>query len=540
MLSNQFVLNLAAKLVIVFFAGAGGACAGIEEALGRHVDYAINHNDNALSCHRANNPQTQHLVEDVWSVKPYMLTGGRPVGYIHFSPDCTNFSQAKGGQPRSEAIRSLPWVTVKWCGTVRPDVFTLENVKEIKKWGPLIAKRDKATGRVIRVDGTVAGPGERVPRQEQFLIPDPKRLGKTWHKYCAILRGMGYDIEDRVLCAADYDVPQQRNRLFQVGRCDGQPICWPAPVRAKDPAKAPKGANGKPLPKWIAAYECIDFTNKGNSIFGRKKPLAEATLKRIARGMEKYVLNCADPFIVPVTHTKGGNRVRDIREPLPVITTARGGELMVAAPVMVQAGHGEGKAGGVQRWGMGAKDVRSALGTVTANGGGGHSVSVANLVQLRNNCDGRDLRDPLQVVSAGGEHHALVEYHLSPEHEEGALRCAAFIMEYYGSGGQWSDLRNPLNTATTKARMALVTVWIKGDPYVVVDICIRMLTPRELANASSLPPQFILSHGHDGRMFNKAQQIRFIGNCVPPKLQYHVTAANYSDYREPEALRLAA
>ncbi|MCY1166589.1 DNA (cytosine-5-)-methyltransferase [compost metagenome] len=540
MLTNQFVLNLAAKLVIVFFAGAGGACTGIEEALGRHVDYAINHNDNALSCHRANNPQTQHLVEDVWSVKPYMLTAGRPVGYIHFSPDCTNFSQAKGGQPRSEAIRSLPWVTVKWCGTVRPEVFTLENVKEIKKWGPLIAKRDKATGRVIRVDGTVAGSAERVPRQDQFLIPDPKRLGKTWKKYCAILRDMGYDIEDRVLCAADYDVPQQRNRLFQVGRCDGQPIRWPDPVRAKDPAKAPKGANGKPLPKWIAAYECIDLTNKGSSIFGRKRPLAPATMRRIALGMDKYVLNCADPFIVPVTHTKGGDRALDIRKPLPVITTAKGGEFMVATPELVRADEvaflAQMNGGFYTGAGRSANDPFSAI---TATGSQQMPV-VASLVQLRNNCAGRDLRQPLQVVSAGGEHHALVHYQLSPHHEEGALRCAAFIMEYYGSGGQWSDLRNPLNTATTKARMALVTVWIKGDPYVVVDICIRMLTPRELANASSLPPQFVLSHGHDGRVFSKAQQIRFIGNCVPPKLQYHVTAANYSDYKEPVEYRRAA
>jgi len=571
----QFILNLAAKLVIVFFAGAGGACAGIEEAIGRHVDYAINHNDNALSCHRVNNPQTQHLVEDVWSVKPYMLTAGRPVGYIHFSPDCTNFSQAKGGQPRSEAIRSLPWVTVKWCGTVRPEVFTLENVKEIKKWGPLIAKRDKATGRVVRVDGTVASPGERVRRQDQFLIPDPKRLGKTWRKYCTILRGMGYDIEDRVLCAADYDVPQQRNRLFQIGRCDGQPIHWPAPVRAKDPSKAPKAANGKALPKWIPAYECIDFSNKGTSIFNRKKPLAPATMTRIARGMDKFVLNCADPFIVPVTH-HGDVRVHDIRSPLPTITTANGGEFMVAAPVLVQASHGEGKPGGVKRWGAGVRDMRQTVPTIPASGSGGQAVATAflaqmnggfykgagrsaeapvsaitssgsqqqlvaaSLVQLRNHCDGRDLRDPLQVISAGGEHHALVEYHLSREHEEGALRCAAFIMEYYGSGGQWSDLRKPLNTTTTMARMALVTVWIKGDPYVVVDICIRMLTPRELANASSLPPQFILSHGHDGRVFSKAQQIRFIGNCVPPKMQYYITAANYSEQPEPELMLKAA
>jgi DNA (cytosine-5)-methyltransferase 1 len=579
----QFILNLTAKLVIVVFAGAGGSCTGIEKAIGRHVDYAINHNANALSCHQANHPQTKHLVEDAWHADPRELAGGRAVGYMHFSPDCTHFSQAKGGQPRSGAIRSLPWVTVKWCGTVRPEVFSLENVKEIRKWGPLIAKRDKATGRVVKLDGTIAAAGEHVPRHEQFLVPNPKRIGHTWRKFLSVLRGMGYDVDDRVLCAADYDVPQQRNRLFVVGRCDGRPIVWPEPVRAKEPAKiarAVRGADGrpvKPLPRWRAAHECIDWSIKGKSIFDRKKPLAPATLKRIARGMDKFVLNSADPFIVPVTHTTSGERVHGIRDPLPVVTTAKGGELMLASPVLVQAAHGEGKPGGVQRRGAGVRDIRDAMPTLTASGSGGQAVATAflaqmnggfndergtpghdlreamsttnargsgqmlvaaNLAHLRNNCDARDLRAPLQAVSAGGEHHMLVEYQLSAEAQEGALRCAAFVMEYYSQGGQWSDLRKPFNTVTTKDRLALVTVWIKGDPYVVVDICIRMLTPRELANASTFPPQYILSHGHDGRVFTKSQQVFFIGNCVPPELQYHVTAAIYSD--EPQQMLEAA
>jgi DNA (cytosine-5)-methyltransferase 1 len=647
----QFILNLATKLVIVFFAGAGGSCTGIEKAIGRHVDYAVNHNEGALSCHQANHPQTKHLVEDVWHVDPYRLAAGRAVGYMHFSPDCTHFSQAKGGQPRSGAIRSLPWVTVKWCGTVRPEVFTLENVKEIRKWGPLIAKRDKATGRVIKLDGTVAAEREHVPRQLQYLIPDPKRIGQTWKRYCVILRGLGYEIDDRVLCAADYDVPQQRNRLFQIGRCDGKPITWPDPVRTKEPGKvvrAARQADGKPvkpLPKWRAAYECIHWSIKGTSIFGRKRPLAPATMTRIARGMDKFVLNNADPFIVPVTH-QGDSRLHSIREPLPTVTTAQRGEFMVAAPVLVQASHGEGKAGGVKRRGMGARDLRSPAPTLTASGSGGQAVATAflaqyhaakrpgdtrasdlgsplptqdtsnrhslvtaylaqmnggfndergtpghdlreptstvnakgsgqmlvagTLAQLRNHCDARDLNDPLQVVSAGGEHHVLitanlvtntsghaatdlrdaaptiatgghqmlVEYQLSPDDEAGALRCAAFIMEYYSSGGQWSDLRQPFNTVTTKDRLALVTVWIKGDPYVVVDICIRMLTPRELATASSLPAQYVLNRGHDGRAFTKSQQVFFIGNCVPPELQYHVTRVNYQD--EPERMLEAA
>lgn len=671
MLSNQFILTFSAKLVVVLFAGAGGSCTGIEQAIRRHVDHAANHNENAISCHRANHPQTQHHIEDVRRLNPRELTGGQPVGYFHASPDCTHFSQAKGGQPRSAEIRSLPWVVHKWAGTVRPEVITLENVKEIQKWCRLIAKRDKATGRVIRLDGTVAGPGERVPRHQQFLIPDPKHTGKTWRRYIALLRGMGYAVEVRVLCAADFGVPTTRTRLFIIARCDGLPITWPAPTHFKNPAKGQK--------KWVSAHTCIDFTLPSRSIFDREKPLADATLRRVARGMKKFVLDSADPFIVPVTHS-GAERVQSIREPLRTITTARRGEFMLASPVLagvggragqteprgadsplytittkadtavataclIQAGHGEGRPGGVQRWGSGARDIRESMPTITASGGG-QSIATACLIQagygerkgqaprtldleqplgtivagggkhalvtafveqanggfydgagrdardpvsaitttgsqqrlvtatlvtnttghagrdlrdpaptlttgqqqalvsahlatLRNNMTGADLNAPAPTVSAGGEHHALVEYRLSPEHEAGALRCAAFLLQYYSEGGQWSDLRDPVNSITTRDRLALVTVWIKGSPYVVVDICLRMLTPRELANASSFPPQYIITHGHDGRIFNKQQQVFFIGNAVPPLLQQAVTAANFTDF-EPVKERMAA
>lgn len=528
MRNPQFILNLATKLVIVFFAGAGGSCTGTEAAIERHVDYAINHSDNALSCHAANHPQTRHLVEDVWAVDPRKLTAGQPVGYIHFSPDCTHFSQAKGGQPRDRATRSLSWVAVKWTGTVAPDVITLENVEKIRSWGPLIAKRDKATGRVLKLDGSVAQPGERVPLQQQFLVPDPKRAGQTWQRFKAILRSHGYHVEDRVLCAADYGVPTTRSRLFLLARRDGKPIVWPAPTHFKNPAKGQK--------KWVAAHTCIDWSLPSRSIFEREKPLADATLRRVARGLKKFVLDSDDPFIVPVTHTKSGDRVHDIRQPLPVITTAKGGEFMVADPVLVAA-FVEQANGGFNT--SVAQDVRRPLTTVTTTGAQQRLVTAA-LAHLRTNCDARDLQEPLRTVSAGGEHHALVEYHLSPDAEAGALRCAAFLMQYYSEGGQWSDLRDPLNTITTRDRLALVTVWIKGDPYVVVDICLRMLTPRELANATGFPPQYILAHGHDGRIFTKAQQVFHIGNAVPPPLQQAVTGANFSDLPEPAYMRRAA
>lgn len=604
MLKPQFILNLAAKLVVVLFAGAGGSCTGIEQALGRHVDIAANHNPSAVSCHQRNHPQTRHYREDVRRLHPRELAGNQPVGYLHLSPDCTHHSQAKGGQPRSDEIRSLSWVALRWAGTVRPDVITLENVREILKWGRLIAKRDPRTGRVVKLDGTVAAPGEVVPRAQQFLVPDPKRIGDTWRQFVAALQHLGYVVEWKVLRAADYGVPTKRTRLFMVARCDGMPIVWPDATHFEKPKRGQKA--------WVPAHTCIDFTLPSRSIFGREKPLADATLRRVARGLKKFVLDSGDPFIVGVTQSSA-SRVFDIREPLRTVTTAKGGEFMVAAPVMVQAGHGEGKPGGVKRWGLGASDPCEPIGTITASGhsqsiaaaslvqlghgdlpgrqpptadlrqplgtllaGGGKFAAVsafveqanggfyegcgypatgplsttttrgtqqrlvtAHLTALGQNAIGSDLRDPTDTVLAGATRFGLVEYHLSPEAESGALRCAAFLIQYYSEGGQWGDVRDPSAAITTRDRLALVTVWIKGDPYVIVDICLRMLVPRELALAMSFPRSYDIETGHDGRKFTKTQQVFMIGNAVPPELQRVVTAANYREVPEPEMRRAA-
>jgi len=560
MLTPQFTLNLAAKLVIVLFAGGGGSCTGIEQAIARHVDIAANHSDDAIQCHAVNHPQCKHHREDVRRLNPRELCGGQSAGYLHLSPDCTHFSQAKGGQPRDAETRSLSWVGVKWSGTVRPEVITLENVREILKWCRLIAKRDKATGRVVKVDGTLAEPGEVVPRRQQFLVPDPRRLGKTWKQFVAIFRAQGYVVEWRVLCAADYGVPTTRTRLFMIARCDGRPIIWPEPTHFKNPKRGQK--------KWVAAHTCIDWSIKGRSIFDREKPLAEATMRRVARGLKTFVLDSADPFIVPVTHS-GSARVHSIREPLRTVTTARRGEFMLATPFLAKfRGQSQGSAitdpvptitggGNYARpagaahalaavtafieqanggWYEGAgRSANAPFSTATGKGSQQRIVTAA-LAHLRGNCSARDLREPLRTISAGGEHHALVEYHLSPEAEAGALRCAAFLMRYHGSGGQWADLHEPMTTVTTKDRLALVTVWIKGDPYVVVDIHLRMLVPRELANAMSVPQQYILTRGADGRVFSKSRQVHLIGNMVPPLLQQAVTAANFGDEVEPERM----
>lgn len=620
MLTPQFLLPIAAKLVIDLFAGGGGASTGIEQAIGRHVDVAINHDADAIGMHEVNHPQTRHYRADIREVDPLEVTKGELVGLLHASPDCTHHSQALGGQPRSEEIRSLAWVVHRWAGKTRPDVITLENVEQMLQWSPLVAKRCPDTGRVITLDKVVnaagktvfrvAEPGEVVPRRNQFLVPDTKRKGRNWDHFVAGLRAMGYKVEWRVICNADLGAHSTRTRLYMVARCDGLPIVWPKQTHAKKPKPG--------LHRHRPAADCIDWNIKGTSIFGRKKPLAEATMRRIAHGMRKfvldsrdpYVVNCAAPALVPVTHTR--DTAFDVADALRTITTAKGGEtaLMaahlvqmgygertgqapraldvndalgtvvaggikhaVAGAFLVQAGHGEGKSGGA-RWSHGANDITGPLGTVTASGGG-QSLAAAFMVQanggfntnptrdlrdgvstvttsgsqqqliaahlttLRKHSVGRDARDPVPVVAAGGEHQALVQYELSQEHEDGALRCAAFLMRYHANGGQWADLRDPMTTITTHDRLALVTVWLKGEPWVIVDITLRMLVPRELYNAQDFPPTYVIDRTASGKPLTKTAQVRMAGNSVSPLPMSLIVAANYQEAGMP-ALRQAA
>lgn len=589
-MGKQLILDVHDKLIVDLFAGGGGMSVAFENAFGRSPDIAINHNDDALSMHRMNHPLTRHFIADVYEVDPHGATQGRQVGWLHLSPDCTHHSQASGGQPRSKKIRGLSWVGYRWGGQVRPDVISLENVKQILKWGPLVAKRDKATGRVMKLDGTVAEPGEQVPVQQQYLVPDPKREGQTWRKFVAALEHLGYKVEWRILVAADFGGHTTRERQV-IARRDGRPITWPEPTHHKKPNKGQK--------KWKPASDCIDFSDLGKSIFERPKPLAPATMRRIAKGVKRYVLDNAQPFIVPIAHYNGTDTAHAIDEPLRTITAAtKGGEFAMASPVLVHAGHGEGK-GETQRRSHGIKDIQEPLGTVVASGGG-HAIAAATLVQtgygeregqapraldidaplgtvvgsgkhalctaymmqandgfnttfgrdlaepmttitnsgsqqqlvtahlahLRGNCDARDLDEPLMTVSAGGQHHGLVECVLSPEQEAGAIRVAAFLMEYYSEGGQWSELDKPLNTITTRDRLALVTVSIKGTPYVIVDIRLRMLKPRELFNGQDFPPTYIIDRGHDGRKFSISAQVRMCGNSVDPAMATAFLVAN--------------
>lgn len=605
-MSKQLLLNIHKKQIVDGFAGIGGMSIAFEKAFGRSPDACFNHNGDAVSCHRLNHPTTRHFCADAYEVDPRGATMGDEVGWFHYSPDCTHFSQAAGGQPRSKKIRSLSWSGMRWAGQAKPDVISLENVVQILQWCPLIAKRDKATGRVIKlvteaVKGkkkpkvlqVVSEPGERVPVQQQYLIPDPKRIGETWKRFVKKLEALGYVVEWRALVAAKLGGHTTRKRLFMIARRDGFPIIWPEQIHFETPT-------GKQM-AYKPAADCIDFSNLGKSIFGRKKELAPATKRRIAKGIKKLVLDNPTPFIVsnvphevagsggahyrhpasptivpiakchgkdvghsaeaplrtvedatkggefslatpiiiPATH-QGSDRMYSVARSLPTITTAHRGELMLATPVLSPLMPAGNSSAFMMQTNDGSNrtidhGMVESMTSMTTAGGKHHGLVAAFLSRQFGNSVGHAANDSMGTATAGGggksalvecELTSATENGLSQEDEAGALRVAAFLMEYYTEGGQWSALDKPLNTITTKGRMALVTVFYKGDPYVIVDIRLRMLTPRELARGQDFPENYIIDRGHDGRKFSVSTQVRMIGNSVNPVMAEAFLRAN--------------
>lgn len=538
---RQLNLSLEGYIRVDLFAGGGGASIAVETATGEPVSVAINHDAKAISMHTANHPHARHYQEDLRKVDPREATGGRIVGHLHASPECTHHSQAAGGQPRSVESRSLSWQMIRWTGQTAPIMLSMENVMQILQWGPLIAKRCPVTGRVMRRDKTVAAPGERVPVQEQYLVPDPKRRGLYWRRMIRILKDQGYELLYGKLNAADYGAPTTRERLFMIARRDGVPLRWPEPTHAKKP--------GKGQQPWVPVATCIDWSIPCPSIFMGKeeakgwrvtRPLADKTMERIRKGVQRFVLDHPDPFIVSVNHSGYDQfRGQPISSPLQTVTASHG--FAVVAPVLVGAG-GPGYAGkpasadapigtlltenhrglavaylAQQNGGYnntpGHHPTRPASSITTT--GSQQQVVTANLVTLRNNCDGSDVRDTAPTVTAGGTHLAIAQCTLSPLEEAGALRVAAFLMGYYGSDNLY-DPRDPAATITTRDRIALVTVQVHGHPYVIVDIGMRMLTPAELYRAQGFPPGYIIDRGHDGKPMNNKDQVRMCGNSVSP------------------------
>lgn len=535
------------EIVVDLFAGGGGASEALKQAIGCDPALAYNHDEWAIGMHAANHPLTDHHREDIWHANPVLDVGDRLVGWFHASPDCTHFSQAKGGQPRNGKIRSLSWVIRKWVGQLAkvgraPRIISMENVWQILTWGPLIAKRDKATGRVLTLDKVpcphtgrmvyrVAEPGERVPVEKQQLIPDKRHAGRTWRRFIHLLREAGYTVEWRKLRASDYGAGTIRERLFLLARRDGEPIVWPA---------ATHGTRKGQLPEVIAA-DSIDFTDLGRSIFNRPRPLAEATMRRIAHGLVKHVLEAEEPFFITEFANASSARTWSGQEPLRTACAGvKGGHFAMVAPTLVQTGYGERK-GQAPR----ALDIRKPLGVAVA-GGVKHALVAAFLEQANgggpngNPAPARSCRQPVSAITASGSQQRLVTAdlaELTPEQEAGALRVAAFLMRYHGSGGQWADLRAPLTSVTTRDRLALVTVVIHDTPYVIVDVKLRMLKPAELFRAQGFPPGYIIDRTADGRRITNTHAVRMVGNSVSPPPLRAIARANLDTV---PALRAAA
>lgn len=542
--TTQFGLDLAGEIRVDLFAGGGGATMGQEMATGKAVDIAINHNPKAISMHKRNHPSAEHYITDVYEICPRKATRNRPVAHLHASPECTHHSLAAGGQARSSTSRSLSWVIIKWAGVVKPRMITMENVWQILQWGPLIAKRCKVTGRVVRRDGTVAEPGERVAVQDQYLVPDPKRKGQTWRRFVHILKEMGYDVMHGKLKACDFGAATTRERLYMIARCDGKPLRWPEPTHFKTPGKGQKG--------WRTAASCIDWSIPCPSIFlskeegraaGVRRPLVNKTMERVRKGARRYVVEHADPFIVSVNNsnnhlapflTEHANATTQRNMPADaplgtICAQVKGGHFALAVAYIAQHNGGFNETLG--------RHPERPLTAITTTGSQQQLVT-ANLLTLRKNCVGSAMNEPVSTICAGAEHHALIEYGLAPQAEEGALRVAAFLMGYYGSDNIY-DLRDPAATITTRDRLALVTVVIQGTPYVIIDIGMRMLTPRELYRAQGFPDNYVIDHGHDGIKFSKKDQVLMVGNSVSPWPMMALISAN-ADRDEDELLEVAA
>jgi DNA (cytosine-5)-methyltransferase 1 len=465
------------ELIVDNFAGGGGASTGIEAALGRPIDFAVNHDPEAIAMHRVNHPRTKHFCGSVWDVKPQEIAAGRPVGLGWFSPDCTFHSKARGGKPfrdRNPARRrrGLANLIPRWAATsAAPRVICLENVVEFADWGPLLE------------DGRIC----------------PKRRGMLFRRWHQQMENLGYRIDMREMSACDYGAPTTRKRLFVVMRRDGGELVFPEATHGRWLGALP----------YRTAADCIDWSIPCPSIFERSKPLVEATQRRIARGVMRYVVNSPNPFIVTLRGTEDSHvnsSARSLAEPLRTVS-ANGTHHALVTPFVVNTRNGE-RAGQAPR----VRDVRDPYPTVTAQGSQG-AIAMAFLARHYggHENDGSDLRRPMFTITTK-DHHALV---------------TAFLLKYYGTD-QDPQLREPLHTITTKHRFGLVLV--HGEPHRIVDIGMRMLAPHELYRAQSFPADYIIDHGIDEQgqrlPLTKTAQVRMCGNSVSPAVAEALVRAN--------------
>ncbi len=599
MLRTQETLD--GEIIVDSFAGGGGASTGIELALGRIVNAAINHDPAAIRMHEANHPYTEHYQASVWDVDPEAVCRGRPVALAWFSPDCKHFSKAKGAALVDRKIRGLAWIALRWAAKVRPRVIILENVEEFQTWGPV--RKGK---------------------------PVKKLAGTTFQKFIGQLRALGYSVEWRELVAADYGAPTTRRRLVLIARCDGRAIVWPERTHA--PRDSAEVRSGK-LQPWRSAAEIIDWSLPCPSIFSTKdeiherygisavRPLADNTMRRIIRGVDKFTIKSGAPFIVECNHS-GGGHVTDSQEPCKTITAKHTGGICrpILAPLtMTNTSNSVGA------------PVSAPMNTVRTGGGGGQMLVTTSLMCIGQTGGGnriRSLHEHAPTTVSKQEAclvaSSLIQYHTEKTENARAagldkpictvdaanrygLTCANLV-EYYG-GGRPLDVQSPMHTVTSHDREAVVAAhvvkykrdevgtrpseplptqtaggvfgcckavlckigtserlhyWpqirdllnrycgyalgtddllllsIGGAPYYIADIGLRMLSPRELYNAMGFPPDYIIDHDAAGKPYPKTQQVARCGNAVCPPMAAAVVAANLPEYAMPGKIETMA
>lgn len=535
------------EIIVDGFAGGGGASTGIHMALGRGPDVAINHDAVAVAMHTVNHPDTQHYCQNIWKVNPAEVANERKIGLAWFSPDCKHFSKAKGGKPVARNVRDLAWIVVAYAKLPRrnrPRLIIVENVEEFVTWGPL-----GTNGR-----------------------PCKDRSGEYFKKWARELRRLDYKVDRREIVAANKGSPTTRKRVFIVARNDGLPIVWPEDTHAS-PKTLPATVGARA--PWRTAAECIDWSIPCPSIFDTSeqimakhgirsiRPLADNTMARVARGVKRYVIDAAQPFIVPITHTgdehalitpfvskfRSGHSGSSLADPLCTVTANSfikrpGGAAPIAlvAPTLIQTGYGERK-GQAPR----SLDLHRPLGTVV--NGQKHALVAAFLAKHYGDTGqrpGSEMTEPVNTITAC-DHHAVVSAGLinlkgsdrrmssidtpAPTQTAGGWHIAevrAFLIKYFGTD-QDPRLEEPMHTSTTKDRFGLVTVMIGGEPYAIVDIGMRMLTPRELFRAQGFPETYIIDRQADGTPISKTDQIRMCGNSVCPQVAQALVAANYAE-----------
>ncbi len=457
-------------------------------ALGRQVDIAVNHDPDAILMHKTNHPDTLHLTEDIFKVDLQKYVKDRHVSLMWASPDCTSHSKAKGGKLRKQGLRILPWAVYKHAKSILPDVIIMENVEEIQQWGPL----------------------------DEAGHPIPERKGEDYKKFITAMKSLGYAFDSRELVAADYGAPTTRKRWYAVFRRDGRKIIWPEQTHSK-------GSAGS-LQSWEPIYKYLDLKDFGKTIFGREKPLAKNTMKRIARGLEKFVFNCPEPFIVQINHGGDNFRGQSIHEPMPTITQKHG--FGVVTPLMIQY-HSETTKNGVR-----GQQVTEPIQTIDTSNR--YGLVMSYMTKFYKSGTGQSLQEPVHTITTSPGHFGTVsvlaidrkELQEAGIDEEAAQKCiwvSQFIMEYYGCGtGQ--NLKEPLHTIVTKDRFALITVL--GNEYVILDIFLRMLKPEELKLGQGFPKDYIIDRDYNGNRYPVSKQVARIGNSVVPIMAQKLVEAN--------------